>query len=76
MSGFTRYDFMNGKELKQELSRRFGTSTGSKRLPLNRNQSAFKYRLLFISDDLKNGINPYFSTYLNHLVHSSSSGGS
>lgn len=55
----TRYDLMNGKELKEELTRRFGTNSGSKKLPLNRNVAGYKYRLLFIEDDLKHGINPY-----------------
>jgi hypothetical protein len=50
---------MNGKELKAELTRRFGTNSGWKKLPLNRNEAGYKYRLLFIQDDLKNGINPY-----------------
>jgi len=50
---------MNGKELKKELTRRYGTNSGSKKLPLNRNEAGYKYRLLFIQDDLKHGINPY-----------------
>jgi hypothetical protein len=56
---WTRYDQMNGRELKAELSRRFGTNSGCKKLPLNRNEAGYKYRLFFIQDDLKNGINPY-----------------
>jgi len=55
----SRYDLMNGKELKKELTRRYGTNSGSKKLPLNRNVAGYKYRLLFIQDDLSKGINPY-----------------
>jgi len=56
----SRYDWMNGKELKAETTRRFGTNKGRKpALPINRNQAGYKYRLLLIEDDLKHGINPY-----------------
>ena len=58
---FTRYDAMVRRELKAELTRRFGTNSGWKKLPLNRNEAGYKYRLLFIQDDLKNGVNPYLS---------------
>jgi hypothetical protein len=60
----TRYDQMNGRELKAELTRRFGTNSGlkNKPLPINRNQAGYKYRVLFIQDDLKNGINPYHNS--------------
>ena len=68
MTLWTRYDFLNGKELKNELTRRFGTNSGCKKLPLNRNEAAYKYRMLFVQDDLKNGINPF----LNHDRSSSS----
>jgi hypothetical protein len=50
---------MNRRELKDELTRRFGTNSGCKKLPLNRNEAGYKYRLLFIADDLKKNINPY-----------------
>jgi hypothetical protein len=57
---FTRYDFLCGRELKAEVTRRFGTNRGNKpALPINRNQSAFKYRLVLLNDDLKKGIDPY-----------------
>ena len=56
----TLYDFMNGKELKKEATKRFGTNSGKKPgLPINRNQAGYKYRLLLIEDDLKNNRNPY-----------------
>ena len=56
----SRYDYMNGKELKAEATRRFGTSNGKKPgLPINRNQAGYKYRLLLIKDDLSKGIDPY-----------------
>ena len=59
----TRYDFMNGKELKAEATKRFGSNKGKKpALPINRNQACYKYRLLLIQDDLSKGINPYHST--------------
>jgi hypothetical protein len=59
----TRYDAMVRRELKDELTRRFGTNSGlkNKPLPINRNQAGYKYRLLFIQDDLKRGVNPYLS---------------
>lgn len=51
---------MTGKELKNESTKRFGTNSGLKpALPINRNQSAYKYRLLLIEDDKKKGIDPY-----------------
>lgn len=57
---FTRYDQMTGKELKAEATKRFGTNTGLKPgLPINRNQSGYKYRLILIQDDVKKGIDPY-----------------
>lgn len=57
---FTRYDYLNGKELKAECSKRFGTNNGKKpALPINRNQACYKYRLLLIQDDLSKGIDPY-----------------
>ena len=53
---------MIGRELKNEVTKRVGTNTGLKPgLPLNRNQSSYKYRLFLIQDDLKKGINPYHS---------------
>ena len=56
----TRYDQMTGKELKAEATKRFGTNSGLKPpLPINRNQSAYKYRLILIQDDVKKGIDPY-----------------
>ena len=59
---FSRYDFLNGKELKKEVTKRVGTNSGLKPgLPLNRNQSGYKYRLFLIEDDLKKGRNPYWS---------------
>ena len=62
---------MNGKELKNECSKRFGTNSGLKpALPINRNQAGYKYRLLLIKDDLSKGINPY------HNSSSPSDGGS
>lgn len=55
----TRYDFMNGKELKAEATKRFGSNKGKKpALPINRNQAGYKYRLLLIADDMKKGIDP------------------
>jgi hypothetical protein len=60
MSLWTRYDYLNGKELKKEATRRFGTNKGKKpALPINRNQAGYKYRILLIEDDLRKGINPY-----------------
>jgi hypothetical protein len=58
---FTRYDQMVARELKAEATKRFGTNSGlkNKPLPINRNQSGYKYRLLLIDDDLSKGINPY-----------------
>lgn len=55
---FSRYDFMTGRELKDLFTRRYGTSQG-KKLPMNRNQAGYKYRLFFIQEDLSKGINPY-----------------
>lgn len=57
---FTRYDFMNRRELREEATRRYGSNNGKKpALPINRNQAGYKYRLLLIQDDLSKGINPY-----------------
>lgn len=56
---FTRYDYLSGKQLKDEFTKRFGSNTGSAKLPLNRNQAKWKYRLLLAEDDLKHNINPY-----------------
>ena len=42
---------LGGKQLKNEATKRT--------LPINRNQSKYKYRLLLIQDDLKKGVNPY-----------------
>lgn len=51
---------MNRKELAAEATRRYGSNRGRKpALPINRNQAGYKYRLLFIADDLKKGLNPY-----------------
>ena len=59
---FTRYDLLTAKELKNEATKRFGTNSGRKpALPINRNQSGYKYRLLLIEDDVKNNRNPYLS---------------
>jgi hypothetical protein len=58
---FSRYDFMTGRELKDLFSRLYGKNQG-KKLPLNRNQAGYKYRLFFIQEDLKNGVNPYLSS--------------
>jgi hypothetical protein len=56
----SRYDYLNGKELKNEMTKRIGTNKGKKpALPLNRNQAGYKYRLFLIADDLKRGLNPY-----------------
>lgn len=57
---FTRYDYMIGRELKKEATRRFGSNRGKDgALRINRNQSAYKYRELFKADDIANGIDPY-----------------
>jgi hypothetical protein len=56
----SRYDLLCGRELKNEVSKRFGTNKGKKpALPINRNQAAYKYRLVLLEDDLKKGIDPY-----------------
>lgn len=64
---FSKYDAMTRKELKAETTKRFGTNTGLKPgLLVNRNQPAYKYRLVLIQDDLQKGIDPYIGTSLYH----------
>lgn len=65
MTLLSKYDFLNGKELKKEATRRFGTCGGYHKLPINRNQSGYKYRLILIEDDLKKGIDPWVKLIFN-----------
>ena len=64
----TRYDLMNGRELKEEFVRRYGTSL-TKRVGINKNASGWKFRVFFTQEDLKQGLNPY----INLPSHNSSS---
>lgn len=52
---------MNRRELANEFTRRYKKEPNKKQ-PLTRNEAGYKYRLYFIQEDLKNGINPYHST--------------
>ena len=57
----SKYDLLTGRELKDLFTKRYGTNRGTKKLPMNRNHAGYKYRLFFIQEDLKKGINPYLS---------------
>lgn len=52
---------MNRRELANEFTRRYKKEPNKKQ-PLTRNEAGYKYRLYFIEEDLKNGINPYLGS--------------
>jgi hypothetical protein len=60
MNRWTRYDFLTGTQLRNELRKRFQTVSGKKSyLPIRTNEVPYKVRLFLIQDDLKKGLDPY-----------------
>ena len=60
---FSIYDFMSCTELKNLYRKRYGYNKMGRgnKAPMTMNQSAHKYRLFFIAEDIKAGLNPYLN---------------